>query len=161
MNALIVIAILLLGLFALAYFTKRRFGVLGLALCAGSLLSASWAATLTPLIAEQGIVLIAPPLSAVVAAALVLLPPVLLFFSGPTYSKQLGRIGGAAMFAVLALVFLLKPLGVSLLLDETSMRIINTLNDNSNLIIVIGIAIALADILVTRTPKGHKAKPEH
>lgn len=153
MNALLVLAVLLGALFALSYITKRRFGVLGLALCAGALLSTSWTATLTPWVEAQGIVFVSPPLSAVVSTLLILGPALLLLFSGPTYSSTLQRIVGSAAFALLAFVFLLQPIGVAFVLDETGSQIYATLQQGSSLIIVVGIFAALADILITRTPR--------
>ena len=160
MNALLVLTVLLAALFVLAYITKRRFGVLGLALCAGSLLSASWTSTLTPWIESQGVVFVSPPLSAVVSTLLILGPALLLLFSGPTYSSQLQRIVGAAAFALLAFVFLLQPIGIAFVFNESTSQIYNTVQQSSNLIIVIGILAALGDILITRTPRRRK-KAEH
>jgi hypothetical protein len=156
MNALLVLAVLLAALFALAYFTKRRFGVLGLALCAGSLLSASWTATLTPWVESQGVVFVSPPLSAVVSTVLILGPAVLLLFSGPTYSSMIQRIAGSVAFALLAFVFLLQPIGVAFVFDDSTGQIYGAVQQSSNLIIVAGITAALADILITRTP--HRSK---
>jgi hypothetical protein len=156
MNALLVLAVLLGALFALSYITKRRFGVLGLALCAGALLSASWTATLTPWVESQGVVFVSPPLSAVVSTLLVLGPALLLLFSGPTYSSTIQRIFGSVAFALLAFVFLLQPIGVAFVLDDTGAQIYATLQQGANLIIVIGIFAALADILITRTPHHSK-----
>lgn len=160
MNALLVLAVLLATLFALAYITKRRFGVLGLALCAGSLLSASWASTLTPWIESHGIVFVSPPLSAVVSALLILGPALLLLFSGPTYANAVQRIAGSVAFALLALVFLLQPIGVAMVFDDNGERIYMAVQQNSNIVVVAGIFAALADILITRTPH-HGKKPSH
>jgi hypothetical protein len=160
MNALIVFVILLVALFAVVYIPKRRFGVLGLALCAGSLLSASWTSTLTPWVASQGVSVVAPPLSSIVAALLILLPPALLVFSGPTYSSSLQRLVGSIAFAALALVFLLQPLGSALVLDSFGAQAYNVLRGSSNVITVAGIALALVDIWMTRTPH-HGKKSSH
>ena len=160
MNALFILVALLVALFALAYLTKRRFGVLGLALCAGSLLSASWATTLTPWVQSRGIDFVSPPLSAVVSALLILGPALLLLFSGPTYSGRLQRIAGAAAFAVLAFVFLLQPIGAAFVFNDSTSQLYNVVQQNSNLITVAGILAALGDILITRTPH-HGRKPVH
>jgi hypothetical protein len=160
MNALVVFVVLLAALFVLAYVTKRRFGVLGLALCAGSLLSASWATTLTPWIQQQGVVVVSPPLSAIVSALLILLPALLLLFSGPTYASFFPRLAGSIAFALLAFVFLLAPLGLALVLDSTGLQLYTLLTKSSNIVIVVGIIAALVDILATRTPRAHK-KPSH
>ncbi len=152
MNALLVLAVLLGALFTLSYITKRRFGVLGLALCAGSLLSASWTSTLTPWVESQGVAFVSPPLSAVVSTLLVLGPALLLLFSGPTYTSMVQRIAGSVGFALLAFVFLLQPIGIAMVFDDTGAQIYTSLQQNANLITVVGIFAALADILITRTP---------
>lgn len=160
MNALVIFVILLVGLFAAVYIPKRRFGVLGLALCAGALLSASWTSTLTPWVESQGVSAVMPPLSTVVAALLILLPPALLVFGGPTYSSNVQRVVGSAAFAILAFVFLLQPLGDALVLDGMGTQIYTVLHENSSTLIVAGIALALVDIMMTRTPH-HSKKSSH
>jgi len=160
MNALLVLVVLFVALFVLSYLTKRRFGVLGLALCAGSLLSASWTSTLTPWVESQGVVFVSPPLSAVVSTLLILGPALLLLFSGPTYSSQVQRIAGAVAFSVLAFVFLLQPIGIAFVFDDSTSQVYNTVQQSSNLLIVLGILAALGDILITRTPH-HSKKSSH
>jgi hypothetical protein len=150
----ILLIILVVGLFLLSFLTKRRFGVLGLALCAGMLLSTSWTNILTPIVANQGITLLSPPLQSVVAATLILLPPIILLFSGPSYSKMAGRIAGSVAFTLLAFVLLLQSSGPTLLLDATSSNIVANVTQLSNLIIAAGVCMALGDILMTRSPKG-------
>lgn len=157
MNIVVIILVVIALLFLTAYFTKRRFGVLGLALCAGSILSAMWAADVTPLIRDAGIELLSPPLSTVVAVCLVLLPAVLLLFSGPTYAKKAPRIIGAAAFALLATSFVIGAFGDGLNLDASGQQVYDLLVANRNYIITAAIAYALFDILTLKTPK---IKPE-
>lgn len=154
MNIVYAVIFVIIALFALAYWTKRRFGVLGLALAAGWLLADMWAEQVTPYIKDAGFVLVSPPLTSVVEAALILLPAVLLLFSGPTYHKRTLRIIGAAAFALLATAFLLKPLGGSLALDEMGTFYYHLLADNKAIIITVAIAYALFDILTLKTPKA-------
>lgn len=148
------ILLIIIGLlFATAYFTKRRFGVLGLALCAGSLLSVMWTAEAAEMIRGTGLQLVTPPLETVVAVSLVLLPALLLLFSGPSYSKLWQRVFGASAFALLATALLLVPLGDKLILDDTTQEYYETLVDNRNVIITAAVAYALFDILTLKTPK--------
>lgn len=159
MDMALFLLIVIAALFAVAYLTKRRFGTLGLALCAGSLLSATWTAQVTPFIQKAtGIQLLAPPLSMVVAVALILLPAVVLFFTGPRYSKLLQRIIGAAAFALLATAFLLVPLGTGLVLDDTTQEYYDFLVNNRNIIVTAAIVYALYDILMYKPPKPKKEK---
>lgn len=160
MNIVVVFLIVIVTLFVVAFLTRRRFGVLGLALTAGATLSSLWAIQLTPLVAKAGLELVAPPLENVVAAGLVLLPAVLLFFSGPTYHHATERVIGSLAFAILALAFLLEPLGSSLVLDTTSRTIYNFVVHNRVYIVTLGLAFAIFDLLTTRTPK-HRERSRH
>lgn len=153
MNIVYTVLVAIILLFVLAYWTRRRFGVLGLALCAGALLSNMWGEQITPYIQKAGLVIVSPPLTSVVEALLILLPAVVLLFSGPTYSKKYQRIIGAAFFALLAAAFLLAPLGNSLSLDEMGTFYYNLLADNKAIIITAAIAYALFDIVTLKTPK--------
>ncbi|MDB5176653.1 MAG: conserved rane protein of unknown function [Candidatus Saccharibacteria bacterium] len=157
MNIVTVSVVIVVLLFVLAYFTRRRFGVLGLALCAGGLLSTIWTADATSFVAGAGFETLSPPLSTVVAAALVLLPAIILLFSGPTYTQLWKRVVGAAAFALLATAFLLPSLADAMVLDATGRTIYRLLIDNRNLIITATIAYALFDLLTLKTPK-HKEK---
>jgi hypothetical protein len=156
--SIIVIVLLVVGaLFALSYFSRRRFGVLGLALCAGFLLSTMWAADVTPFIKKVGIDLLTPPLASVVAAVLILSPALLLMLAGPAYQKHgHHRIIGATAFALLATAFLLSPLGSSINMDGDAKEIYMFFINNRNIIITIAIAYALFDILTYKTPKKLK-----
>lgn len=156
MNIVIIVLVLVALLFALAFFTRRRFGVLGLALAAGAMLSKTWAPELTPYVRQAGVQLVAPPLESVIAAALIVLPAVLLLFSGPTYHAMWQKVVGSAVFALLALSFLLEPLGGALVLTGDSQAVYAFLIDNRSWIITGGILYALVDLLMVHTPKRHK-----
>jgi hypothetical protein len=156
MSFLIIFLIMIAALFATAFFTKRRFGVLGLALAAGSVLATLWVGDLTPIIAEAGIAMVRPPLSSVISAGLVLLPAVLLLASGPTYKLLPQRIIGAAAFAILATALLLEPLGSALVIDDTAKPVYEFFVQNRAIIITAGLALAILDLLVAKTPKHRK-----
>lgn len=158
MGALIIVAVLFATLFFVSFITKRRFGVLGLALAAGAVLSTHWADTLTPLLEKQGVVLVAPPLGIVVQSVLILAPAFLLLFSGPGYNKPMLRIIGSLAFAALGVVFLANVLASSLILDGPSKAFFTQLHTYQSLIIVVGIIGALVDVLLTRKPKGRGGK---
>ena len=159
---MLVFLIVIIVLFAAAFITKRRFGVLGLALAAGTLMSELWTNELTPIVAEAGIFnSTVPPLSSIVAAALVLLPAGLLLLSGPVYRTVRPRIVGSLAFAVLALTLLLEPMGMSLALEGVSRQVYDLITNNRTGIITAGLVFALIDILLTKTPKPPKDKSKH
>lgn len=161
MNVALVFGITLAVLFMLAFITKRRFGVLGLALAAGAMLSSLWAAMLTPYFSEAGIIIDRPPLQTVVAIGLVLLPAVILLFSGPSYKGQLARVGGAACFAVLAAALLIEPLGSGLVLTGQSKEIYQLLVENRVYVVTAGLVIALIDVLGTHSIHTRKYNKKH
>lgn len=153
MTFVTIFLLLLAGLFALAFFTKRRFGVLGLALVAGAMVSGLWVADLTPVVAQAGFVLIKPPLESVVAASLTLLPALLLLMSGPSYRASWQRVMGALLFAVLAAVLLLEPLGSALIIEGPGEQLYRFFTHNSVIVITVCVVLALVDLLLTKTPK--------
>lgn len=157
MNIAIILAIAVGALFAIAYFTRRRFGVLGLALCAGYLLSTMWADDTTTLLRDLvGIDTPMPMLANIVTASLVVLPAVLLLIRGPVYHKKRQRLIGAAAFAVLATSFMLTPLGNSINFDDTSEKVYRVISENRDLIVAAGVAYALYDLMIFKTPKKEK-----
>jgi len=142
-------------LFVLAFVTRRRFGVLGLALAAGAMLGSLWVGPLTPIIAGAGVKLVAPPLHSVVLAGLIVAPAVLLLFSGPTYKGKYQRIIGAAAFAVLAAALLLEPLGAALVIEGPGKQAYELFAQYRTIIITVCLGLALGDILMAKTPKAH------
>lgn len=155
----LVLIIGVLGLlFLMPFATNRRYGILGLGLAAGSLLSTNWTGTVTPFIEQQGVVLVAPPLAIVVATALVLLPPTALLFSGSSYSAMWQRILGSLAFALLGVAFLVDHLSLALQLDGWGAAFLDFVDIYSSIIIVAGIIAALADIILTSRRKGKKEK---
>jgi len=153
---LVIFLILIAALFLTAFFTKRRFGVLGLALAAGAMLSTMWVGELTPLIVNAGIVLVKPPLESVVAAGLILLPAVLLLSSGPTYKNMVQRVIGSSLFAVLSISLLLTPLGAALVLDHVSQPVYDFFVQWRDVIVTAALVLAVGDLLITKTPKHSK-----
>lgn len=158
MNIALVFVVILLLLFALAFVTKRRFGVLGLALAAGAMLSSLWAETLTPVIQQAGFVVERPPLLVVVAVMLVLLPSVLLLFSGPSCKDMPARLIGALCYAALATALLVEPLGSAMILTGDSKLVYDFVVEYRVYIVTAGLILALIDILMTRTPRHRASK---
>jgi hypothetical protein len=153
----VVIFLIVIGaLFATAFFTKRRFGVLGLALVAGAMLSTLWVGDLTPIIANAGIIMVRPPLESVVSAGLIVLPAILLLFSGPTYKTTIQRIIGAVLFAMLAIALLLEPLGSALVIDNIGKPVYDFFVQQRVIIVTVALILAIGDLLITKTPKHHR-----
>lgn len=158
MPAVIFLAGIGIALFTLAFITKRAFGVLGLALAAGSLISANFANIVVTLLQAKGVTVEFMPLSTLVEAILVILPAILLLASGPSYNGMTLRVLGSFLFAVLALVFLLDPLGEVLRLEGPSLQTYNWFSLNQSIIIVVGLILAVADTLFVKASGGKMSK---
>ena len=156
MSFVIIFLLVIAVLFATVFLTKRRFGVLGLALAAGTLLSSLWVHDLTPVIARAGLVLVKPPLSSVVGAGLILLPPALLLMSGPSYKVLYQRIIGAIAFAILAATLLLEPLGSALVIDDIGKPTYEFFIQNQASIITICLALSIFDLFFEKRPRHHR-----
>jgi len=161
MNVVIVFAVLALVLFGAAYVTRRRFGLLGLALAAGSLLSTMWDSTAGLLVSATGLVPKGPLTDAVTLSLLVLLPPVVLLFHGTTYKSVPTRLVGSFLFAILALAFLVVPLGHALPLTGFGAQAYEWLDSNREIIISIGLILAVIDLFFTKPASHLEKKARH
>ena len=161
MSVVVVFTVLIVALFATAFITKRRFGVLGLALAAGSVISSYWANDVTDIVRQSGVDFVLLPLSMLIAIVLILLPAVLLLLRGPAYKEQTGRIIGSLAFAALALAFMVEPLGSTLILTGWERDVYDFFVENRIYIITAGIGFALLDLIGTKAHKHPKEKDKH
>ena len=162
MTGIIVIILVMAVFWVLAFFSKRRFGVLGLALAAGALLSMLWSGQLVGIVERSGITLASISTAGLVSAALVLLPAVLLLFSGPSYRNKHGRIGGATCFAIFATVLVAESISSALVLDSASRAVFDGIMRYQVYIVTIGVILALLDMLAIHTVGGgHTSKGKH
>lgn len=159
MLTLIILGGSLLLLFLLAFIMKRRFGVLGLALTAGALLSTYWTAAVQAFLEQQGITLAAPPLSGVVALALALFPAVLLLFGGPTYNNKSQRIFGSLLFALMAFLIVLPNLTTIFVVEPNAEPIIaNIMQYKSSVLAVLIVYATIDTMLAQGKKKGDEKK---
>lgn len=135
-------------LFLLAYATKRRFGVLGLALAAGYVLQRLWESEL-PAWARQLQIpneFIVSPVT-LLGLTIVLLPSVILLFGGPTYKTVRGRLVGSVGYALLALVFCVGPLSNSLALLGDGKVVFDFVMTYRDYIMTGALVLAVVDML--------------
>ncbi len=158
MTSLIVFIIIAALLFALPFLTKRRFGILGLALAAGAVLSSLLVGSITPIVASIGVLLVKPPLESVVAATVTLLPALLLLFSSPQQHSMARRVVGSLAFSLLAVAFLLEALGSALVIEGMGETVYVFLTQYKSTIIAIGLILAILDLFFAKTPKLGKVK---
>lgn len=150
MNVVATFVIIAVVLFAASYFTKRRFGLLGLALGAGATLSGLWSYDAGLVVGSLGLFPAGPLTTAFTLSAIVLLPAIVLLFHGYTYKKFVGRVVGALLFTLLALAFLVEPLGYALTLEGFGVDAYNWLNKYKAVIISVGMILAVVDLFLTK-----------
>jgi len=146
--------VLALVLFAGAFISRRRFGLLGLALAAGATVSMIWSYDAGLLLAATGLVPEGPITNAITLAAIVLLPALLLLFHGYAYKNMAARIIGSIFFTILALAFLVEPIGIALPLEGVGAQAYEWLKLNKELIISVGLVFAVIDLFFTKPVKN-------
>jgi len=154
MTVILVFLAIAIALFVGAFISKRRFGLLGLALTAGATLSALWSYDAGLLIASTGLVPAGPITNAVALSVVVLLPAIVLLFHGYTYKNIISRVLGALLFTVLALAFLMEPLGFALPLSGSTADAYNTAASYQSVIISVGVILAVVDLFFTKPAKN-------
>ena len=148
------------ALFIASFIMKRRFGLLGLALAAGSLLSSIWGYDLGLVASGFGIPN-TPLTTAIVMSVVVLLPAGILLFHGYTYKNQIARVIGSGLFTILALAFLIDPLGHVLMPTGFGANVFNWLLANRTMIIGVGIILAVLDLFLTKPANLSDKKSKH
>lgn len=161
MSFLVIVGAIASILFLLSYVTKRRFGIIGLALAAGSLLGQMWSQEATHFVSGAGVQLVAPPLQSVVTAVLILAPAIIVLRSGPVYHSGAIRIAASILFALMGVSFLLKTLAAALIIDGAGQALYSSLSRYNTTIITIGLIGAIIDIFLTKTHKAPRASSKH
>jgi hypothetical protein len=151
---LIIIGIIATLLYLLAYTGRRRFGILGLGLAAGTVLARAIGGDLSLYLAVGNIPV--TPLSYGTASAVLLtiLPALILLAGGPTYAKKRQARLGAALFALLGTLLVLGPLTAHLnTSDEIIRQILDATAKWQGYIVAGGIGLAIIDVLLYKPPK--------
>lgn len=158
MDVLVLFTIISVGLFATVFITKRRFGLLGLALAAGSILSGLWSYE-GGLVASMFNVPSSPLTTVIISVVILLLPAALLLFYSEKYKTVLGRAIGAALFTLLAMAFLIDPLARVVTPQGLGQEIFSWISEYKSLIIGLGLIFAISDLLLTK--RAHLAGKHH
>lgn len=146
-------------LFVLGFITKRRFGVLGLALLSGSYLAGAWAGTIVPYVEKTSINLssLGVPSLALVTVVLTLLPALILLANSPKYHGKYQKILGSLAFGLLAGVLLTSTFASVLPLDTLGHSIDAFVVRNYTILVTLGIALAVVDLFLSSS-KPHIRK---
>lgn len=159
MVPIIVFAGLAILLFAGSFISKRRFGLLGLALTAGATLSTIWSYEAGLVVSATGLVPEGAITQAATQSLVVLLPAILLLFHGYAYKNVVSRIIGSLLFTLLALAFLVEPIGYALPLDGVGNTVYSTIKEYKDVIISVGVILAIVDLFFTKP--AHLAAKSH
>jgi len=136
-------------LFILAVLFNRRFGLLGLGLAVGLVLSDIWTDWLLDLAKQSNIII--EPYAPTLLKVMIILTPVLIFlFKGFSYKGLIGRFIGAGMFVVLAIAFLIKPLSYFWAIQGVGDVIFNFILEKRTIIMGIGLLFAVADFFIAK-----------
>ena len=141
------------ALWFLAFISKRRFGLLALALTAGATVSSLWSYDAGLLLASLGLVPAGPITDAAVLSLITLLPAFLLFFHGHAHRGLAGRIIGSTLFVLMAMALLVEPIGVALPVTGVGAQLYALLNQYGGVIISAGVVLAVFDLLLVKTAK--------
>ena len=151
MVAVLVLIGLIVALFITAFLSKRRFGILGLGLTAGAVISPLWSENAGYIVSLTGVVGKGPFVDAIAASLLILIPAVLFMFHGYSYKHIVARVVGSVLFTVVAVAFLIEPIGSILVFSGPVGDVYTWIATFKELIISGGVAIAVVDFLFART----------
>lgn len=159
---LIILLILAVALFGIAFLTKRRYGVLGLGLAGGLVLSQEISRDFAAFLQSLDVPVEPLPFTAAASLVLILAPALVMLFSGPKYTDQRYAIVGSILFAVFGTVLLLPPLVPSLPFDDRAVvqPLLSTVALNSPLITSVAVIFAVVDMMHAhgKTSLGKKSK---
>lgn len=160
---LAILIALALGLFSLAFLTKRRYGVLGLGLAGGLVLSQEISKELADVLQSLDVPVEPLPFTTAASIALILAPPLIMMFSGPKYTDQRYVIVGSTLFAVFGSVLLLAPIVTSLPFSDraTIQPLLSTLAANSPFIISVAVIVAVMDMMHAQAKPSLGKKSKH
>lgn len=157
MQGVIALAIVFLGLFLASFIMKRKFGVLGLALGAGSTLAVVWSKEISYVISMIGI-RESTFSNSLISIIVTLLPAIVLLIHGASYKGKMLRILGSLMFAALGLTLILPSLSSLVEISGFGTNIYNILTSERDFIVGIGLILAVVDLFFTKAGPNHPEK---
>jgi hypothetical protein len=159
MTIVMILVALVIALFVGAFLSKRRFGVLGVGLTAGAIISPIWGDNAGYVVSSTGLVAEGPLVNVIALSSLILIPAILFMFHGYKYKHIIGRIIGSVLFTLLAIAFLIGPIGSALTLTGPVGNVYQWFVSNHALVVSVGVACAIADFLLSKTI--HKSEKKH
>lgn len=161
MSVAILFGVIVAVIFAAAFVSSRRFGLLALALAAGFLLAEWWSSWLAGVLDGFGIALDWLP-NGVIAVLLLLLAPLFaLLVGGPKYHNRYMKIVSAAGIAFLAAALLVVPLGKFMLLDGQALALYKMFAGAWRYIATAGLVLGVLDLFLAHTAKSGSGSKKH
>lgn len=158
MTYLTILGIYLGILFIIGFTSRRSMGFPSLALTAGAVMADLWTDSLTPIVAEAGIIMVQPPLSSLVSIALTLVPALVVMIRAPKVSTHHHAWFGSLVFAVLGVVLTYGAFSDAVVLDEASKDAVKHMVTYQPIVTTGAIILAIIDVLLYRRPQVHKKK---
>ncbi len=158
MTYLIMLAMYIGILFLVAWTSRRSMGVPTIALAAGALMANLWTNSLTPFVAQAGVVIVSPPLASVVSIVLTLLPALLVMVRSHKVSSHYRSIAGGLVFAVLGVMLTYGAFSNAVVLDNGSKQYVLEIVKYQNIVITVCVLLAIIEVLFYRKPRGHEHK---
>jgi len=155
MTYLIMLAIYVGVLFLVAWTSRRTMGVPTIAIAAGALMADLWTNSLTPFVAQTGIVIVSPPLASIVSIALTLLPALLVMFRSQKVSSHYRSIIGSLVFAILGAMLTYGAFSNAVVLDDASKQYVLEIVKYQNAVVTACILLAIVEVLFYRKPHEH------
>lgn len=151
---LVIIFVVLVSLTFLAYASKRRFGALGLALCAGLVLSQQIARDASNFLQATDVPVEPLAYQSAASILLILLPSLVLLIAGPQYTVKRSRVIGSLAYGLLATMLLLGPLTVDLpTLDVSVKPVLDMIAANKPALLTVAIVAAVVDMFSANKPQ--------
>ena len=161
MTYIIILVIYLALLYLVAWLSRRSMGGSTLALAAGALLASLWTDSLTPIVAQSGIVIVQPPLTSIVSVTLTLIPAFLVMIRANKAPTRYHGLIGSLVFALLAVALTYGAFSNAVVLDEQSKRYVVEFVKYQNIIITACVTCALIDVLIYKKPASPEKKKSH
>ena len=156
MTFLILLGIYFAALFFVGWASRRSMGYPALTLAAGALIANLWTDSLTPVVAQTGLVIVKPPLQSLVAIALTLLPALMIMIRAPKMASKHHGWFGSVVFAVLGVMLTYAAFSNAVVLDEGSKEIVRQIFSYEATVITGCIILAIFEVFLYRKPQFHE-----
>ena len=158
MQVAILFGAILIVMFILAFFSRRRFGVLALSLAAGSVLSSIWSKQLSDTLEQTGMGAAVLPIGVIASVLLLIAPALVVVLGGPKHQERHKQVLAAFSFALLAAAFLVEPMGSYISLSGDALAAYKWLLASHNYVITVGLVLGIFDVFVGQNKKTKKSK---